>query len=98
MITISIKDTHGNECELGDVLVLHFPNPKVKYFGVLVYDPKDYCFRVSDMFDGWHAIHPSYMTIERLCKFEDRPAVKKELGNVEVQDVKEFDKIYNICL
>lgn len=98
MIQINFKDSNGIPCELGDVLVCHFPNELIKYFGCLIYQPDECRFLLSDMYEGWQPINlkSDWQTYERLCSIDDAPAIKKELGKVEVQDVKEFDKIFNL--
>jgi hypothetical protein len=96
MIQVSIKDKNGTECNLNDVIIVHNPNEKIKYFGVLKFE--DCEFYLSDLSEGSHQlplIH--WQKMERLCTLEQAPGIEKELGSVEVEDVKEFDKIFNLC-
>lgn len=98
MIKIKLEDDFGNDLQLNDVVVVHYPNECIKFFGVLVFEKNESQFLVSDMTEGYETIRPaSYKKIERLGTYEKSPGIFKELGRVEVENITEFDKIFKLC-
>jgi hypothetical protein len=99
MIQLTITDSFGNQLDIGDVMVVHFTNPRIKYFGVLKFDEQENVFVIHD-YEGWHPFNKNlkHATYERLAGHEvlHRQLVK-ELGRVQVRKEKEFDKIFSLC-
>jgi len=95
MIQVSIKDSEGNECQLGDVIIQHFPNERSKYIGILTWYDDDACFRLSDG-DGWHTLQGSGCRNERLCHINNCPALNKELGIIYLMPKQTISKIYQM--
>jgi hypothetical protein len=96
MIQLTITDSFGNQLDIGDVMVVHFTNPRIKYFGVLKFDEQENVFVIHD-YEGWHPFNKNlkHATYERLAGHEvlHRELVK-QLGRVQVRKEKEFDKIF----
>ena len=99
MIQINLTDSYDVSLQLGDIMVVHFPNTKVKFFGVLNFEAKEAVFRI-DAYGEWHPFNKNLKVTayEKLAGNEvlSRELIK-ELGRVEVKKVKEFDKIFNLC-
>lgn len=99
MIQVKLTDSNNVSLQLGDIMVVHYPNPKIKFFGLLNYVAKEGVF-ILDAYGECHPFNKNLKdtTYERLAGEDvlSRELIK-ELGRVEVKKVKEFDKIYNLC-
>jgi hypothetical protein len=96
MIQVEIIDRDGDQCSLGDVIILHFPADKYKYIGLLEYSDKAKCFRLSDGDGGWKALTESHATFERLCPFSIWPGAEKFFGRIELNKKLTLQSIYNM--
>lgn len=78
---IIVKDSFGNMVELGDVVLLTYPNEKLVCLGVLKFTD-DYDFVLHD---GEKVIEHfprpgSWIESSRICRFTERPELDNLLG------------------
>lgn len=94
---IIIKDSHGNECNIGDIILLHFINENYFYLGVLEFDKDDFRFIITDMCGEYKAVKPPFSTKkERFFNIKEKPSLKKELGIIELRDGQSVETIYEL--
>lgn len=93
MITIELHDSFGNELNIDDVVVLHYPNPEVKYIGLLKFDKKDNRFILSDGSDGWNGFLNTAKSCEKVGTLKDCPSIIHELGRFENLSENDYEKI-----
>lgn len=106
MIQLTITDSNGTELQIGDVMAVYFTNPLIKFFGVLEFDKEENRFYIEGYDLETHPFNKElkYCRYERLAGHDALTSDKgtnkellKQFGRVEVTDVKEFDKIFNLC-
>ncbi len=95
MIQVQVKDMNGTECQIGDLVCFHYPNPKIKSFYVLTYNEQDMRFEFSDL-KGGQETKLAWMKMERLCPFESCKHTAIFLGKVHARKVKDFEAIFSI--
>jgi hypothetical protein len=76
---------------------VHYPNPHIKYLGLVDFNYHDASVVLSDGFVDYEALRPACSTsIERICALAERPELHAELGKVtKRKDVKQLmDKLF----
>ena len=96
MISVQIIDRHGDECQLQDIIMLHFIAEKIKYLGVLIYDEAHKVFRLSNGDGDWKSLTEPDSTFERLCAYADWPEAEKYLGKINLTKKFTLQKIYDM--
>lgn len=80
-LEIPVKDSHGNDLEIGDVLFITYPNEHINELLVLYYDDRDYCLRLCDMHSNWYAFKPVLATgIYKVANLVKKPELKALVG------------------
>lgn len=98
MIELQVKDSNGNELNLGDVILYRFPNPNVISIGTLRYDEHYGEFNCTNE-DGNEWRFPNrFGSCERLCHINECRELEKYLGNNIDADEKMIDKIYSLTI
>lgn len=103
MIHVPIKDSNNIDLSLGDAIMLHFVNTRIKFIGLLGFDHFEKCFKLYDNAGGWQVFNPpgcrsvQYLRYNRFVTEEQ----KKYLGRIELkagakgnQQLKELYKIF----
>lgn len=98
MIFVKLYDDHENELYFDDVVLVNYPNPNVKYLGILQFlGGKQNQFVLGDGCEDWQALRvPTATKIEKICNLSERPELFKELGKfTNKTDVQAILKILN---
>ena len=96
MINILLHDQYKNELQIGDVIIINYPNAKVKFLGELVFDDKDARFVISDgtefkpVNESWNA------GIEKLGPAEKNQKIKKQYGYIQNCTADQLTYLYSL--
>lgn len=98
MVYVKLLDDNGNELHFDDVVLVNYPNPNIKYLGILQFlAGKHNQFVLSDGCEHWQSLRaPTATSIEKICNLSERPELFKELGKfLNKTDVKAILEILN---
>jgi len=95
-MTVTLTDNNGLQLSLGDVIMVNYPNQKIKFIGELIFDDEEARFKLSDG-ESYHPLKPSYaVSIEKLGHITEYPGYKKQFGKIEGCTKKQLDFIYSL--
>lgn len=90
---IKVTDDFGNELDYNDIVLVSYPNERVKYLGVIDVHRADSSISVvvSDNDNDWQSFPgASYTSVRYIGKLEARPELEKLFGRSYLRTKKEL--------
>lgn len=98
MITIELWDSFEQELELGDVIIIHFPNPQMKIIGELVFDSTDCEFKLSFGKNGCECFKHTHATFyEKICHIYRNEKLKDAFGRIVMFPGDTIEHVYEMA-